>query len=148
MAREGVKWPALPLSVYLLLAILLVTAPVVCLISVVDYVGTARELEENADEFQDQTETGIVLSMTLVDTGLNLFDNTLDRRMEGGSARSLRSMSGPEEIPGRWTSPGSGRNSAGRWRSMSSTRAASSSTPPTNPISGSISGLSPISTTG
>ncbi|WP_292521734.1 HAMP domain-containing sensor histidine kinase [Methanoculleus sp.] len=101
MAGEGVRWPALPLSVYLLLAILLATAPVVCLISVVDYVGTARELEENADEFQDQTETGIVLSMTLVDTGLNLFDNTLDRRMEGGFGPVLAEYERARRDPGK-----------------------------------------------
>ena len=100
MAREGVKWPALPLSVYLLLAILLVTAPVVCLISVVDYVGTARELEENADEFQDQAETGIVLSMTLVDTGLKLFDNTLDRRLEEGFGPVLAEYERAKRDPG------------------------------------------------
>lgn len=101
MAREGVKWPALPLSVYLLLAILLVTAPVVCLISVVDYVGTARELEENADEFQDQAETGIVLSMTLVDTGLNLFDETLDHRMEEGFGPVLAEYERAKRDPGK-----------------------------------------------
>jgi len=100
MAREGVKWPALPLSVYLLLAILLVTAPVVCLISVVDYVGTARELEENADEFQDQAETGIVLSMALVDTGLKLFDNTLDRRLEEGFGPVLAEYERAKRDPG------------------------------------------------
>ena len=101
MAREGVKWPALPLSVYLLLAILLVTAPVVCLISVVDYVGTARELEENADEFQDQAETGIVLSMALVDTGLKLFDNTLDRRLEEGFGPVLAEYERAGRDPGK-----------------------------------------------
>ncbi|MDD2472380.1 MULTISPECIES: sensor histidine kinase [unclassified Methanoculleus] len=76
--------PALSLEVYLLLAMLLTMGTVICLISVVDFRGITQELKENAGEFQDQTESGVVLSVTLVDAGLKLFDDTLNQRMKTG----------------------------------------------------------------
>ncbi|MGB4578892.1 MAG: sensor histidine kinase [Methanoculleus sp.] len=82
MGRESQERPALPFILHLTLAILLATAPVVCLISFVDYVSIRQELEATAQEFQDQTETGIILSMDLVDTGLKIFDGTLNHRMQ------------------------------------------------------------------
>ncbi len=76
--------PSFPLMVYLLVAILLAMAPVVCLLSFVDSVDVRQELEENAIESRNQTESGIALSMNLVDTGLKLFDNTLNHEMQEG----------------------------------------------------------------
>ncbi len=84
MTVKGSARPSLPLTVYLLLAILLAMAPVVCLISLVDYMGVAQTLEANAEESRNQTEVGIVLSMNLMDTGLKLFDNTLNHEMQEG----------------------------------------------------------------
>lgn len=84
MTVRNLGWPSLPFSVYLLLAILLAMAPVVCLISFVDYMGVAQELDTNARAFLDQTETGIILSMGLVDTGLKIFDDTLNDEMQEG----------------------------------------------------------------
>ena len=74
--------PSLPLSVYLLLAILLATAPIICLLSVVDSAVVRQELEANAEASRNQTESGIILAVNLVDAGLKLFDKTLDREME------------------------------------------------------------------
>ena len=76
--------PSFPFTIYLLIAILLAMTPVVCLISAVDYTEGRGQLDANAEAFQNQTETGILLSMRLVDAGLKLFDDTLDRRMEEG----------------------------------------------------------------
>ena len=71
MAKRSTR-PSLSLTVYLLLAILLAMAPVICLFSFIDYVEVRQELDTNAEEFRDQTESGIILSMNLVDTGLKL----------------------------------------------------------------------------
>ena len=84
MTVNGPVQPSLPLPLYLLLAILLAVVPVVCLLSFVDSVEVMRELEDDARNFQDQTETGIILSLSLVDAGLKSFDGTLDRRMQEG----------------------------------------------------------------
>ena len=84
MGAKSPEQPSLPFSLYLMLAILLAMTPVVCLISFVDYMGVRQELETNAQEFQEQTEAGIILSMDLVDTGLKIFDNTLNREMREG----------------------------------------------------------------
>nr|WP_303716850.1 sensor histidine kinase [Methanoculleus marisnigri] len=84
MAAKTPVRPLLPFMLYLLLAILLVMAPVVCLLSLVDSMGVRQELEMNAEDFRDQTESGIALSMNLVDTGLKLFDNTLNHEMQEG----------------------------------------------------------------
>ena len=82
MATKGVERPAFPFMLYLLLAILLAMTPIVCLISLVDCLGVTQELQANAGEFRDQTESGTILSFNLVDTGLKLFDNTLNSEME------------------------------------------------------------------
>ncbi|WP_292731456.1 ATP-binding protein [Methanoculleus sp.] len=84
MAAKTPVRPSLPFMLYLLLAILLAMAPVVCLLSLVDSMGVRQELEMNAEDFRDQTESGIALSMNLVDTGLKLFDNTLNHEMQEG----------------------------------------------------------------
>ncbi len=80
----GQERPSLSFTLHLILAILLATIPAICLISFVDYVSVRQELEANAQGFQDQTETGIILSMDLVDTGLKIFDDTLNHRMREG----------------------------------------------------------------
>jgi signal transduction histidine kinase len=84
MAMKRLVRPSLPFMLYILLAILLAMVPVVCLLSLVDAMGVRQELETNAEDFRDQTESGIALSMNLVDTGLKLFDNTLNREMQEG----------------------------------------------------------------
>ncbi|MDN7013221.1 HAMP domain-containing protein [Methanoculleus sp. FWC-SCC3] len=84
-AKSPVR-PSLPLMLYLLLAILLATFPVVCLLSFVDSAAVRQELEANAEASRNQTESGIVLAVNLVDAGLKLFDRTLSREMEEGFA--------------------------------------------------------------
>jgi two-component system sensor histidine kinase BarA len=76
--------PSLPLIVYLLLAILLATVPVACLLSVFDAAAVRQELAANTEASRHQTESGVVLAVNLVDAGLKLFDKTLDRQMEEG----------------------------------------------------------------
>jgi len=82
MAVKGLDWPRLPFMLYLLAAILLAMAPAVCLIPLVDSVEVLQGLEADTRDLRVQTESGILLSMDLVDTGLKLFDNTLNHEME------------------------------------------------------------------
>ncbi|WP_292364088.1 HAMP domain-containing protein [Methanoculleus sp. UBA208] len=76
--------PPFPFMLHLLLAILLAMIPVVCLISFVDSAVVGQELEENTLESRNLTESGIILSVNLVDTGLKLFDDTLNPEMREG----------------------------------------------------------------
>ncbi len=75
---------SLSFTLYLLLAILLAMAPVVYLISLSGYTGLRQELEADAGKLRDQTEYGVALAVNLVDAGLELFDDTLDRDMREG----------------------------------------------------------------
>ncbi|NLA38814.1 MAG: HAMP domain-containing protein [Methanomicrobiales archaeon] len=76
-------------STHLMLAMILITIPVIGLISALDY----RQIEQGliADEnlLREQAERSAIQAISLMDTGLNLFDSTLDRRMEEGFAPLL-----------------------------------------------------------
>jgi len=115
--------PSLPLIVYLLLAILLATVPVACLLSVFDAAAVRQELAANTEASRHQTESGVVLAVNLVDAGLKLFDKTLDRQMEEGFRLFIAEY-------------------------ISSTNPASSSIRHILPTSALISASSPTSTTG
>ena len=84
MAGNGSVRPSFPLMLYLLLAILLAMAPVICLLSFIDSEEVRQELEANAELSRNQAESDIILSVGLVDTGLKLFDNTLDHEIQEG----------------------------------------------------------------
>ena len=84
MAVKDLVRPSLPFMVYLLLAVLLVMAPVIYLVSFSGYAAIQQELAVEIKELQDQTEYGVILTVNLVDTGLKLFDGTLDREMAEG----------------------------------------------------------------
>jgi two-component system, NarL family, sensor histidine kinase BarA len=86
MGTDRQTWssPSLSFTFYLMLAILLTTVPIICMTSFVDYAGVRQELDKDTTLLQDQTEKSIVLSMDLVDTGLRLFDDTLNHQMREG----------------------------------------------------------------
>ena len=69
---------------HLLLIMILITLPVIGLISVLD----CREVEEAMTAgdalLREQTEESVAQSVRLVDAGLKLFDGTLDSRMAEG----------------------------------------------------------------
>ncbi|KLK88564.1 histidine kinase [Methanoculleus sediminis] len=112
-AKSPVR-PSLPLMVYLLLVILLATVPVVCLLSIVDSAAVRQELEANAEESRNQTESGIVLAVNLVDTGLKLFDKTLNREMEGGFDLFIAEYERAGRDPGEMDLPGVKEELGGR----------------------------------
>ena len=68
----------------LMLVMILITVPTIGLISALDYWQVERGLIADGDLLREQTEKSVVQAITLVDAGLNLFDSTLDQRMEEG----------------------------------------------------------------
>ncbi len=84
--KENKTHAARPLSFihYLIIAILLILIPVVALISYIDYTEVGQEQAANDRMLQNQTEQSIILSITLVDTGLKIFDDSLTREMQEG----------------------------------------------------------------
>ena len=71
-------------STCLMLVMILITVPTIGLISALDYWQVEQGLIEDENQLREQTEKSIVQAITLVDAGLNLFDSTLDQRMEEG----------------------------------------------------------------
>ncbi|MDK2890523.1 MAG: hypothetical protein PWR21_1155 [Methanoculleus sp.] len=69
---------------HLVLVMLLITLPVIGLISAMDYRQVEEALIAEEDLLREQTEKSVVQSIHLVDAGLKLFDSTLDRRMQEG----------------------------------------------------------------
>ena len=84
MAVKRSVRPSLPFTLYLLLAVLLAMAPVIYLISFAGYTGVRQELEADTEDLRGQTEYGTALTINLVDAGLRLFDDTLNREMREG----------------------------------------------------------------
>ncbi len=69
---------------HLVLVMILITLPVIGLISAMDYRQVEGALIAEEDLLREQTGKGVIESIRLVDVGLNLFDSTLDRRMQEG----------------------------------------------------------------
>ena len=69
---------------HLMLVMLLITLPVIGVISALDYRQVEGALIAEEDLLRDQTEKSVTQSIRLMDAGLKLFDSTLDRRMEEG----------------------------------------------------------------
>jgi two-component system sensor histidine kinase BarA len=71
-------------STHLVLVMLLITLPVIGLISAMDYRQVEEALIAEEGLLREQTEKSAIQSIHLVDAGLKLFDSTLDRRMREG----------------------------------------------------------------
>ncbi|MCK9307646.1 MAG: HAMP domain-containing histidine kinase [Methanoculleus sp.] len=69
---------------HLVLVMLLVTLPVIGLISALDYQEVEGTLIAEEGLLQEQTEKSVMQSIHLVDAGMKLFDNTLNRQMQEG----------------------------------------------------------------
>jgi hypothetical protein len=70
--------------VYLLLLVLALVALVVISITAIDYRMAEESLRTNEDLLKEQTEKDIVTQMRLMDSGLMLYDDTLNRQLEQG----------------------------------------------------------------
>ncbi|MDN7013220.1 HAMP domain-containing histidine kinase [Methanoculleus sp. FWC-SCC3] len=73
---------SLRFSTHLVLVMILITLPVIGLISVMDYRQVEEALIAEEVRFREQTERSVIQSIHIVDAGLNLFDCTLDHRMQ------------------------------------------------------------------
>ncbi|KLK88563.1 histidine kinase [Methanoculleus sediminis] len=67
---------------HLILVMIVITLPVIGLISALDYRQVEGALIAEEDHLREQTERSAVQSIRLMDAGLNLFDCTLDHRMQ------------------------------------------------------------------
>jgi len=69
---------------YLLFSVLLLGGILIGTLITFSYLESRENLVQNAGEMQNITEEGIVQSLSLVDRGLKLFDETLNHRMIDG----------------------------------------------------------------
>jgi PAS domain S-box-containing protein len=72
----------LPFSYYLLISIFAVILVLVIGITVVDYLNAETIMAENEKVLQEQTENQLDISFRTIDSGLKMFDNTLNRQMD------------------------------------------------------------------
>ena len=82
-AVDGGRWHR-RLGTHLLLAMILITLPVIGLISALDCNEVVGALMAGDELLREQTEKSVVRSVRLADAGLKLFDGTLDSRMAEG----------------------------------------------------------------
>ncbi len=73
-----------PFATTLVIAILLIVIPAIGLLSAYDYVQAEARMTADLNTLQSVTEKSIRESITDVDTGLKLFDDSLDLRLERG----------------------------------------------------------------
>jgi two-component system sensor histidine kinase BarA len=74
---------------YLMIAIILIIVPVIGFISYIDYVAINQELTEDAEHLQHITELTITEKIVTIDSGLKLYDTTLNARMKAAFSRYL-----------------------------------------------------------
>jgi len=79
-----------PFAYTLIVAILLIVIPAISLLSVYDYLEAEERMTSDLDILQDVTEKSLRESIVDVDTGLKLFDDSLNERMQGGFALFLQ----------------------------------------------------------
>jgi PAS domain S-box-containing protein len=72
----------LPFSYYLLICIFIVILILVIGITIVDYLNTETIMTENERVLREQTENQLDTSFRTIDTGLKMFDDTLNRQMD------------------------------------------------------------------
>jgi PAS domain S-box-containing protein len=72
----------LPFSYYMLISIFIVILFLVIGITIVDYLNAETIMTENERVLRSQTENQLETSLRTIDTGLKMFDNTLNRQMD------------------------------------------------------------------
>jgi serine phosphatase RsbU (regulator of sigma subunit) len=74
----------LPLSAYLIFFIVLIILIVIGVLTLLSYTESQDQLIRHASYLQSYTEENVIESVTLVDRGLKVYDDTLNRRMQPG----------------------------------------------------------------
>ncbi len=80
---ESGGWPR-RFGTHLVLVMILITLPVIGLISAMDYWQVEEALIAEEDLLRERTEKSVSKSIRLMDEGLELFDDTLNREMREG----------------------------------------------------------------
>jgi two-component system sensor histidine kinase BarA len=80
-------------SHYLMIAIILIIIPVIGFISYIDYTAINQELTEDANQLQHITELSVAKEIATVDSGLKLYDSTLNARMKLAFSRFVECYS-------------------------------------------------------
>lgn len=80
-ARSRYSPDSLPLKVYLAVFILVILVGVAGLLTAISYMSTREELIRQTAELRVYSEKNVLESVILVDTGLKLYDNTLNGQM-------------------------------------------------------------------
>jgi len=71
-------------SFYLLVFILIIIAVIVAVITIGDLVLVNENFQDHAELLRNETEQNLIESVSTIDNGLKLFDNTLNKKMEQG----------------------------------------------------------------
>ncbi len=79
--RRWTDFKRLPFSHYILIAILVLILSIVIGITIVDYQSAEKNLRTQELLLREQTENTVDRSFRIIDTGLKMFDNTLNRQM-------------------------------------------------------------------
>jgi len=88
-----------PFATTLIIAILLIVIPTIGLLSVYDYIQAEARMTADLNTLQNVTEKSIRESITDVDTGLKLFDDSLNLRLERGLALFVEEYERTERNP-------------------------------------------------
>ncbi|MDD3069716.1 MAG: HAMP domain-containing sensor histidine kinase [Methanoculleus horonobensis] len=100
MKSERIPYPEdWPLVYLLIVAILLIVITAIGLLAVHDYMLAEERLTSNLETLQDVTEKSVRESIVDVDTGLKLFDDSLNERMREGFSLFLREYERVESDP-------------------------------------------------
>jgi serine phosphatase RsbU (regulator of sigma subunit) len=87
--RSSLSLERLSLRSYLTVFIVIIIVAVAAFLSTVSYVSTRDQLISQSENLQAYSEENVLTSVGLVDTGLRLYDSTLNRQMQDAFPRYL-----------------------------------------------------------
>jgi two-component system sensor histidine kinase BarA len=90
-----------PFTSTLIVAILLIVIPAISLLSAYDYIQAEERMTSDLNTLQIVTEKSIRESVTDIDTGLKLFDDSLNERLQDGFSLFLREYERAGRDPSR-----------------------------------------------
>ncbi len=100
-AKSSPASAKLPFSYYLLMYIFILTLVLVVGITIVDYLNTETIMTENERVLREQTENQLDTSFRSIDTGLKMFDDTLNRQMDQAFILFLNEYNRANQDPSR-----------------------------------------------
>ncbi len=92
-SRSTLSLERLSLRAYLTVFIVIIIIAVAGFLTTVSYVSTRDQLIAQSESLQAYTEENVLESVGLVDTGLRLYDSTLNRQMQDALSLYLQAYS-------------------------------------------------------